>query len=139
MKKKLVLLFSVMLMLSALLVGCGKKSIDGYYTLESSNYNSVLKVDSDSFTYQVKNEYKDWSTYSGSIKENKDETWELYITSDDPDDNWAQCSPLIATVLDDGKLLYLDSDSSSWIPDSLKKVSKREYIKFIEEIDELDD
>ncbi len=137
-KRLIVLLIAVMCVLC--LCSCGKKGSKlkdyvGYYTYTSGdNYYTALEISKDgAVIYRVFRDYYVGTTYGTmDVADNKGH---FYNTNYEGDSNlnWTNCFPLTLTLINDGKGLYVESDTDTWIPDSYNRVDEELYTAFCTE------
>lgn len=133
--KKIFSCVLVAIILCISLVGCGGKSIAGYYVLyDNKEPFSVLEVNNNSFSYRILG-YGYLREYSGTVKKtDAEDTYNFFITKDDSVHPWSKVSPFVVTALNDTDL-YMDSDASNWNPGTLTKITKQEYKDLIDKDD----
>ncbi len=124
--KKLAIICLVTLMLTVTLVGCGKKSVDGYYIFEK--YALEIHGDKATLHYSPAGQ----SVIEATV-EKTDEGADLYFGASDHVllNDMNDYNPMHVKLSADGEKMYLSSDSSGWSADTYDVVSKSEFDKFV--------
>ena len=149
--RKTLLAAICMLMLGAILAGCGKPDYTGFYICDGGNndseINSAMQIFKDGtviYMNSSNNEYGGARLYSlsskGYIESGKDEgliylkTQSFALNANEEEAaTYAKYCPLKFAFSDDKKRAYLSADSDEWYADTFEKVSEKEYNAFIEE------
>lgn len=115
------------LMLVATLAGCGSKGVDGYYIYEKQQgqvYALEINGGTAALYYSVAG-----STPIEATVDKTDEGADLYF-GESPStflNEWNDYNPMHVKISDDGKKMYLSSDSSGWSAVTFEVVSKTEF------------
>lgn len=121
----------VLVLISSLFGAGGSKKLDGYYIYTTSNGRYyALEI---SGSRAVMHYYKYSADEQEANVEKTDDGADLYfIASDTRYLELERYSPLHAKLSNDGKRVYLSSDSNDWITDAYDRVSKKEFEEFME-------
>lgn len=123
----------VTLMLAMTLAGCGSKGADGYYIFEKKQgqtYALEINGGAAALYYSVAG-----STPIEATVDNTDEGADLYF-GESPStflNEWNDFNPMHVKISDDGKKMYLSSDSSGWSAVTFEVITKKEFDKVIGE------
>jgi len=144
----LTLLFVMISLCACGAKGSKVKDYAGYYIYEAPNSSNVkfcycaINISKDGNTTLRARQYdmNHWNfprtgVTSGSLSIDEDKAL-FYNTSFEGTDekiNWSNYFPLIFSLLNDGDILYVDSDADGWSADSYTKVDKDEYDSFCAE------
>jgi hypothetical protein len=71
--------------------------------------------------------------YDGFLEKNDSGNMEIYFTGGHNTDRAGSCNPIHAELVNDGEVLILTSDSSSWSTDTLSRVSASECASYFED------
>lgn len=129
---KLIVICLMTLMLTAALAGCGSKGVDGYYIYEKQQgqiYALEISGDTAALYYSVAGGH----TIEASV-DKTDEGADLYF-GESPStflNEWNDFNPMHVKISDDGKRMYLTSDSSGWSALTFEVVSKKEFDEAID-------
>ena len=133
--KKFISRFSIIclvtLMFATTLTGCGSKSVDGHYIFEKQQ-GQVYALEIDGNTATLHYSVARSSTIEATV-EKTNEGADLYF-GESPStflNEWNDFNPMHVKISDDGKKMYLSSDSSGWSAVTFEVVSKAEFNEVI--------
>ncbi len=130
MNKKFILAGGIIfIILLAVVFFGGKDKYSGYYILNGDNgFQAAMHIDGNEITCYT-NKGNQGYYHEGYVEKGERCKYVYFID----DEYWGNYCPLILTLLNGDKKIYVDSEKS-WNPDYYNRVNKSTYRSFLEEI-----